>query len=171
MADIHLFFDTEFTRLDERHLDAKLISIGFIDETGYHSFYAELDEWHQDECSEFTRNIVLPHLEGGAYVMNRHELGHKLKLWINHFAAPVTLWSDAPDLDWRWLTWIFSSSGIGWPSNLVRQPKKFDFDATQGQRFHKTTESSYSQFGLRRHHALDDAKANRTGWRAVYSEV
>jgi hypothetical protein len=171
MADINLFFDTEFTRLDERYVDAKLISIGFIDETGEHAFYAELDHWHQDECSEFTRNIVLPLLEGGEYVMNMQDLGQKLKRWIDDFDTPVMLWSDAPDLDWRWLSWIFLSSGIGWPSNLSHQPKKFDFDASQAQRFNQAIESSYSHHGLRLHHALDDAKANCMGWIAVYRRI
>ena len=42
-----LFFDTEFTALTD---DAKLISIGLIDESGRHTFYAELaDTWQPED--------------------------------------------------------------------------------------------------------------------------
>lgn len=165
---MNIFFDTEFTTLDERYHDAKLISIGLVDERGENSFYAELDHWEYGECSNFTRDVVLPLLEGGKFVMDRNNLGLKLKLWIEGFGEDVVIWTDAPDLDWRWLRWIFNTKESGgWPSNLVHQPVKFEYDAIRWIRFTNVVEASYSQSGLRRHHALDDAEANRRGWQAA----
>lgn len=48
---MRIFFDTEFTGLTA---DAKLISIGLVDEAGTHEFYAELaDTYAVSECSAF----------------------------------------------------------------------------------------------------------------------
>jgi hypothetical protein len=56
-----IFFDNEFTGLTD---NAKLISIGLVDEPGLHEFYAELsDSYRLEECSEFCQRKVLPHLE------------------------------------------------------------------------------------------------------------
>lgn len=61
---IRIFFDTEFTGLTA---DAKLISIGFVDETGAHEFYAELtDTYSLSDCSAFCIRKVIPHLQGGS---------------------------------------------------------------------------------------------------------
>ena len=38
---MNLFFDTEFTSLEEK--DPELISIGIVDERDEHAFYAELE--------------------------------------------------------------------------------------------------------------------------------
>lgn len=53
-----LFFDTEFTGLTP---DAKLISIGLVDESGRYTFYAELtDTWKPGDVGEFAvREVIL----------------------------------------------------------------------------------------------------------------
>lgn len=57
-----IFLDTEFTQLD---FEAKLISVGLVSEDGG-EFYAELADTYQvKECGDFTREVVLPLLEGG----------------------------------------------------------------------------------------------------------
>ena len=54
---LRIFFDTEFTALTE---DAKLISIGFVDEIGERSFYAELsDTWRLNDAGVFAKNAVI----------------------------------------------------------------------------------------------------------------
>lgn len=67
-----IFFDTEFADLVA---DAMLISIGFGDEAGERTFYAELsDTWQLDDVGEFARDVVLPLLDGGTALMTVREL-------------------------------------------------------------------------------------------------
>lgn len=51
-----LFFDTEFTHLGK---DAELISIGLI--LGNLKLYAEITDFDESKCSDFTKDHVLPH--------------------------------------------------------------------------------------------------------------
>ena len=166
MAVINMFLDTEFTTLDERYVDAKLISVGMVDESGRHTFYAELDHWNYGECSDFTRTVVVPLLDGKS-IMNWNDLGFQLKKWIEKFDTPVTIWTDTSSLDWRWLHWLFLVGGAGWPNNLAQSPSVLSFDVIRSQRFSNMVEASYAQGKLKRHHALDDAEANRRGWMAA----
>ena len=92
-----IFFDTEFTGLI---VDAKLISIGLIDETGERTFYAELsDTWGIEDCKHepFVLEAVLPHLEGGAARMTMAELGQRLSDWLKAFGHPVQMATDSID--------------------------------------------------------------------------
>lgn len=53
----HLFLDTEFTDLHRPYL----ISVGLVDATGEHRFYAELcDTWQKSRCSYFVLENVIP---------------------------------------------------------------------------------------------------------------
>lgn len=55
-----IFLDTEFTGFE---IDASLISIGLVTETGDRTFYAELtDSYTLHQCSYFVQEEVLPHL-------------------------------------------------------------------------------------------------------------
>ena len=165
-----MFLDTEFSTLEERYVDAKLISIGLVDESGRHTFYAELDHWNDGECSEFTRTVVTPLLDGGKSILNCNDLGYQLKKWIEKFETPVNIWTDTSSLDWRWLHWLFTVGGTGWPENIAQKPNVLSFDAIKGEQFTNGVEASYSKGKLRRHHALDDAEANRRGWLAASSK-
>ncbi len=168
---IRVFFDTEFTDLAA---DAKLISIGMVDETGERSFYAELtDTYHPDDVSEFTASEVLPHLEGGLAQMTKDELRKRLTAWLEAFGEPVQLATDSLAWDWPWLHQIFRVLTVApaWPSNLLPAPLLLtmnyliDFD-----KFEPAVEQAFAD-GLRRHHALDDAKANRLGWIAAGGDI
>lgn len=161
---IRIFFDTEFTGLV---VDPKLISIGFVDETGERTFYAELcDTWRLDDVGDFARLAVLPRLEGGAALMTMQELGERLTAWLAAFGEPVKLATDSLSWDWPWIQEIFRELGI-WPQNLDGRPLLLtmnylnNFDA-----FGPAVDVAFAG-GLRRHHALDDAKANRLGWIAA----
>ncbi len=151
-----IFFDTEFTDLG---LDPKLISIGLVSLHG-ECFYAELtDTWRLDDCSQFVCEMVLPELDGRA-LMTLAQLARKLYIWIEQFQEPVTLVSDSEYWDWRWIGAIFSAPG-NWPSSLAHQPMIMPSDLQLAA----AIELSYQPHGmLRRHHALDDACANRLGW-------
>lgn len=151
-----IFFDTEFTELG---IDPRLISIGLVSEDGDRSFYAELsDTWREMNCSDFVQEAVLPQLEGGKFRMTMHELALNLGRWLEGFDYPVSLATDSLSWDWPWIAEIFDRPGT-WPKNINGRP----LILRQTEEFCRAVEDSFAQ-GLRRHHALDDAKANRLAW-------
>lgn len=161
---MRIFFDTEFTELG---LDPKLISIGLVAEDGERTFYAELsDTYTPDECSDFAREVVLPRLEGGPSRMEWRALCERLAAWLESFAEPVVLVTDSLAWDWPWIQEVFYELGT-WPANVDKRPllltmsREVDVD-----RFSLAVEEAFAG-GLRRHHSLDDAKANRLGWLAA----
>lgn len=157
-----IFFDTEFTDLG---LDPRLISIGLVAEDGERTFYAELADTYQDkDCGDFARLAVLPLLAGGDAVLTLRELGERLLAWLEAFGEPVTLACDSLAWDWPWVQEIFGELEA-WPANLARKPHILG----QNIDLNLAIEQAFAS-GLRRHHALDDAKANRFGWVAIVGE-
>lgn len=163
-----VFIDTEFSDLVAR---PKLISIGLIDETGTRTFYAELsDTYEVSDCSEFTCETVLPLLEGAEVLMSRHQLSRRLKDWLEAFNEPVQLATDSLAWDWPRIQELFSAPK-DWPANLKPQPLPLTMNyLNDSDAFEATVEQAFAD-GLRRHHALDDAKANRLGWLAAGGTV
>lgn len=158
MSIHRIFFDTEFTDLG---IDPRLISIGMISEDGQREFYAELvDTWTPADCrgNPFVIEAVLPQLEGGAARMTLHELRLRLSAWIAAFAQPVQLATDSLSWDWPWIHEILHEAGT-WPENLATKPLILKPDPV----FNAAVEEAFAS-GLRRHHALDDARANRLAW-------
>lgn len=149
-----IYFDTEFTELG---IDPKLISIGLISEQGDRTFYAELTTYQLSDCSDFVREAVLPHLEGGEARMDMHELTLRLSNWLESFDAPIQLATDSLSWDWPWIQEIFSLPGT-WPENVASRP----LILSQTPEFNRAVEEAFIA-DLRRHHSLDDAKANRLG--------
>lgn len=153
-----IFFDTEFTELG---IDPKLISIGLVSQDGIRTFYAELsDSWQDKDCSDFVHEAVLPQLEGGEFRMRLSDLTMRLGGWLDEFGGPVKLVTDSLAWDWPWIAEIFELPGT-WPENLDGKPMILQ----QGEEFNRAIERAFAG-GLRRHHALDDAKANRLAWLA-----
>lgn len=151
-----IFFDTEFTDL---HQDAQLISIGLVSEDGKQTFYAELTDTYQvKDCSDFVKQCVLPILEGGDAAMTMAEMAERLLLWLSNFNGPVRLVTDSMAWDWRWIQGVFQKASA-WPENVDRKPAIIGQDAEM----QLAIEHAFG-YGLRPHHALDDAKANRQGW-------
>lgn len=156
-----IFYDSEFSDF----LDPRLISIGFVSEDGTCTFYAELTSTYQpSDCSDFVREAVLIHLEGGAARMDMHELTLRLGNWLEGFEQPVQLATDSLSFDWPWIQEIFSLPGT-WPENVASRP----LILSQSPPFNRAVEVAFAN-GLRRHHSLDDAKANRIG-RLVQEEA
>ncbi len=162
-----LFFDTEFTELG---IDPKLISIGLISEDGERTFYAELaDTYQPKDCSEFVSSAVLPLLEGGDKVLTMHDLTLRLGNWLEGFGELVTLATDSLCWDWPWIQEIFHIEET-WPANLARRPLLLTMNYLNDyDNFVDAVEKAFKD--LRRHHALDDAKANRLGWLAAGGDV
>lgn len=148
-----IFFDTEFTGLV---IKPKLISIGLISEDG-REFYTELSDTYQaSDCHDFFLiDVVLPHLQGGDALMGMSDLSLRLGNWIEGFGTPAQLATDSLSWDWPWIQEIFCNP-YTWPENLNKSPLILEQDAD----FDIAVENAYAT-GLRRHHALDDAKANR----------
>lgn len=152
---MNIFFDTEFSDLG---VDPRLISIGLVSEDE-REFYAELaDTYHSKDCGAFALEAVLPQLEAGTALIPLSELAQRLGGWILSFAQPVTLATDSLSWDWPWILEIFETPGT-WPENLDKKP----FLLVQTTEFNLAVEGAFAT-GLRRHHALDDAKANRLAW-------
>ena len=164
---MRIFFDTEFTELGP---DPKLISIGFVSEDG-RTFYAELtDTYSIEQVGEFAKEVVLPLLEGGLALMSMNDLKLHLADWIKRFEQPVRLATDSLAWDWPWIQKIFGAPGA-WPENLDGKPLLLTMNyLDQSERFYDAVEKAFSK-GLRRHHALDDAKASRLGWIAAGGDI
>lgn len=156
-----IFFDTEFHDLVKT---PKLISIGLVDESGTRAFYAELsDTYDIEECSEFVHESVLPLLEGGEALMSRHQLRGRLKDWLEAFNEPVQLATDSLAWDWPRIQELFPAQK-DWPANIEHHPLLLNMNYLNDiLKFEEAVEQAFAG-GLRRHHALDDAKANRLGW-------
>lgn len=165
---INIFFDCEMTKLVEAFdpEPAELISIGCISDCGK-KFYAEnattlaRSEIH----SAWVKENVIPLLDGGEYCMEYAEIAARLKDYIESFNGEVKLWSDAVYVDFPFVQNIFDT--YGWPANLRRNPAELVFASSiQTTRFWAAVEDAFNtmQPRLRRHHALDDAVANRYGF-------
>ncbi len=143
-ARIYVFIDSEFTSL----LTPELISIGAV-ATDSTAFYAEVKGWNQERSTDFVKQIVVPLLDGDAVPLEM--AAEAFSAWLDERAgrAPTTIISDSGYDRWA-LTELLGRedlpSGIDWK----RVPISYEEldDATK-------------QLNLRRHHALDDARALR----------
>jgi DNA polymerase elongation subunit (family B) len=162
-----VFFDTEFTHLEEPDLPepAELISIGCISEDGK-KFYAENADFNKEACSLFVEDTVFPLLEGGDVSMPYEILAKQLRNWIESFNTDVVFYTDAPSFDWPFVEHLFET--WGWPSNLSKKPEGLNFmTMTHAAVFENASEQAFITMNLRRHHALDDAIANKYGYEQV----
>lgn len=167
---LRIFLDTEFSDLVR---GAKLISIGLIDETGTRTFYAELSDddcRHYENASDFAKVEVLPLLDGGDCMMPMHELSRRLAAWLTACGEPVKLATDSLAWDWPWIQELFREPGT-WPANLDSKPLLLTMNyLNEYDDFEEAVEAAFAA-GLRRHHALDDARANRLGWFAAGGDI
>jgi len=156
-----IFFDTEFTDLS---MDAQLISIGLISEDGM-EFYAEIfDAYELPNYSAFVLDAVLPHLNGGDSLVSMDTLTLRLGNWLEGFEQPLTMATDSITWDWPWILKLFSLPGT-WSENLDKRPMSL-YDLIGSPLFERTVDQVFRNAvpPLCRHHALDDAKANRFAW-------
>ncbi len=141
----YVFVDSEFTSLAE----PRLISFAAVADDGAR-FYTELSDWPRDACSQFVRDTVLPLLDGD--FVPHPVAADEFARWLEARAAeaPVTLVSDSGFDRWAVADLLGREDlppGCAWQ----RVPIHYEqLDAAVGS------------LGLRRHHALDDARALRT---------
>lgn len=158
-----IFFDTEFSDLG---IDPRLVSVGLISEDE-RIFYAELsDTYEPKDCSAFTQEAVLPLLHGGDTRMRMDQLTLRLGNWLESFEQPVKLATDSLSLDWPWIQEIFYLPGT-WPENVDGKPASM-YEMIDSPFLERTVEQIFQSHvpRLRRHHALDDAMANRLAFLA-----
>ena len=140
----YVFIDSEFTRLHQ----PELISIGAV-ATDATAFYAELRGWSPDRTSEFVREVVMPLLDGDAVPM---EMGAEaFAAWLDERAgrAPTTIVSDSGFDRWAIAELLGNEdlpAGVEWKRVTVA---------------YEELDQATEALNLRRHHALDDARALR----------
>jgi hypothetical protein len=150
---VNVFFDTEFSDL----LAPLLISIGFAAEDG-RTLYIELMDWTPAECSHFVREVVLPLLGDPREQKSAVEAAAAIRAWLDDL-APVTLMCDS-SLDYQMLGELWYEAGASKPVAIVAAI--IYSPSIEGE---IAREGLYAS-DLRRHHALDDAKALLAAWRA-----
>lgn len=112
------FLDTEFV---ENGTTIDLISIGIVDATGLHKFYACSTEARLDLASPWVRRNVLPHLPPYEedYWMTRSQMRDAIEHFVDTFSGkePVEFWAYYADYDWVALCQLFGK--------MINLPKNF----------------------------------------------
>ncbi len=140
----YVFIDSEFTDLTA----PQLISVGAV-ATDSTAFYAELQGWDPQRASAFVQTAVMPLLDGDAVPV---ELGAEaLTEWLEQRSrrTPTTIISDSGFDRWA-LAELFGREDL--PPNVRWQRVPITYEAL---------DEAAQHLKLRRHHALDDARALR----------
>jgi hypothetical protein len=148
-----VFLDTEFTDLKEPYL----ISAALIAADG-RELYFELDGVNPVTCSSFVIKNVLPLLQGPT--LSPFEAATQVEHFFRGVTDTITLFCDAPRYDIELLKPFLPAKlrwQIGVPSFTTEE---------QEDRYHLLYETAFNG-KLKRHHALDDARALRDAWNAV----
>jgi len=144
-----IWFDTEFIE-DGKTID--LISIGMVREDGQ-TFYAESAECDHARASQWVKQNVLTHLQGGHAKWRRKDLAE----YIVAFAGEKPeFWAYYADYDWVVLCQLFGTMmdlPKGWPM-YCRDIKQLCDDCGNPILPGQSDE----------HHALADAKWTRKAW-------
>jgi hypothetical protein len=162
-----IFLDTEFTSLSEPYL----VSAGMVDEHG-RELYLELEGISPEICSPFVVEHVLPLLDGPE--LRPADFARRICDFLCRYTdlgssvpgrplgdAGISLFCDAPRYDIELLK-PFLPSGLRWEMAVP----SFDSEPEENA-FRREQEAAYAG-GLRRHHALDDARALRRAWQALH---
>lgn len=145
-----VFIDTEFTDLREPYL----VSAGFAAADG-RELYFEISGVSPAVCSPFVREAVLPLLEGPA--LAPMQAAEQVSQFFGQYREQVTLFCDAPRYDLELLT-PFLPGNLRWSFAVP----SFESEAEEAA-YNEALRQSFVD-GLRRHHALDDARAARHAW-------
>jgi hypothetical protein len=147
---MRFWFDTEFIE-DGKTID--LISIGIVGEDG-REFYAELAECDHSRASQWVKDNVIVHLEGGQKVWTRKDLAEYLVAFVGETPE---FWAYYADYDWVALCQLFGTMmdlPKGWPM-FCRDLKQLAGDTPLPEQ------------GKGEHHALADARWTKAAWEFV----
>ena len=157
-----IYFDTEFTDLNDTFGPIRLISAGFVAENGLEMYFELTDNYQKFDCSEFVIENVLPHLDCTRYGMLTTQAVSRLCEWIENFGETVHLATDAPHYDWPLIKELLVVHK-SWPNNLFGEPISVDVNSIQ-ERYEQYFECQPVAI---RHHALWDARALKTATRGI----
>jgi RimJ/RimL family protein N-acetyltransferase len=140
----YVFLDSEFSSLT----NPELISIGAV-ATDSTAFYAEVRGWNPERASEFVRQVVMPLLDGDAVPLDM--AADAFCAWLDERAgrAPTTIISDSGFDRWA-LAELLGREDLPGGVDWKRVPISYE-ELDEATRMLK----------LRRHQALDDARALR----------
>lgn len=110
------FLDTEFIERGNQY-PVTLISIGLVAENG-NTFYAVSSEFHDEDCSQWVKENVLPHL-GQDPRIPVVDIALRLWDWMDSFATgKPEFWGYYCDYDWVVFAQMFGTMmdlPKGWP--------------------------------------------------------
>ncbi|HET9024157.1 MAG TPA: GNAT family N-acetyltransferase [Burkholderiaceae bacterium] len=140
----YVFVDSEFTKL----FQPELISLGAV-ATDATAFYAEVRGWSPDRTSEFVRQVVIPLLDGDAVPTD--VAAEAFAAWLDERTgrAPTTIISDSGFDRWALAELLGTEDlpdGVEWKRVSIA---------------YEDLDRAALGLNLRRHHALDDARALR----------
>jgi len=140
----YVFLDSEFTNLTT----PQLISVGAV-ATDSTAFYAEIEGWDPGTASPFVNDTVVPLLDGDT--VPRAMGAEALTEWLLERArrTPTTIISDSGFDRWA-IAELLGNENL--PVNVRWQRVPVAYEAM---------DEATQQLNLRRHHALDDARALR----------
>jgi RimJ/RimL family protein N-acetyltransferase len=140
----YVFLDSEFSSLT----NPELISIGAV-ATDSTAFYAEVQGWNPERASEFVRQVVMPLLDGDAVPLE--VAAEAFSAWLDERAgrAPTTIISDSGFDRWA-LAELLGREDLPGGVDWKRVPIAYE-----------ELDEATKMLKLRRHQALDDARALR----------
>ena len=143
-----IWFDTEFIE-DGRTIE--LISIGMVREDGA-EYYAESAECDLSKASDWVRQNVLPALVGGG--RKRYVIAEEVRRFVGEKPTFIGYYAD---YDWVALCQLYGTMmdlPEGWPMYCVDLKQECD----------RLGNPKLPEQGKGEHHALADARWNRTAW-------
>ena len=158
-----IFFDTEFTGLKS---EPRLISIGFVADSGV-TLYIELtDGWVESDCSPWVIEHVLPMLGTGER-LTRRDAASRIQIWLKTFDMRLTVLGET---DWDTTLLVDLLENFNIPTEEYQIDELRFTEKPQADAF-----AAYRQDYLRSrecmpHQALTDALAFRDAWHRVFSD-
>lgn len=155
----NLFLDTEFTSLEAPHL----ISLALVAEDGEH-VYVEMDSWRTIATpSDFVRQAVLPQLTGPT--MTPVQAMSAVAAFVERYNCP-SIWTDAPLYDGPLLADLLGPDAPQYTLQTigVSQGAAGAWHFVEVDDYRRALLSEFDRPGVRRHHALDDARASLAAW-------
>lgn len=152
-ASMLVFLDTEFTDLAEPYL----ISFGMV--VDGRELYVELAGVSAPVCSAFVQESVLPLLDGPG--LRPIEAARRIAEFLAPCGGHVVFFCDAPRYDIELLR-PFLPERLQWSYAVP------SFDDLEEERAFEAAQERAFVAGLRRHHALDDARAMSLAWSALH---
>lgn len=164
-----IFLDTEFTNLE----NPTLISIGLTSETGEH-FYMECKDFPLQECSNFSKQRVIPLLLPLEQRYSNHQIKLQLSQWFKQFSDVIIFVDNGIDIKlfvqllenipknivhaYNISEYISHTSKVLWFNTYPNYFEKCAITITN--LFFSRVQQYYSINNEVSHYALNDSKAN-----------